>query len=258
MQDCEITKSYIESTNIVCIFIKIYFTRAHSHDIIFARNSSLEIRRLHQNVIPNEWSIKGVFWHIIDGTAVFNWPIHHNTVKIYQKLDYVNHLRETSQILASFFIEFPLITRIELHESGSRMFMMTSSNGNIFRVTGHLCRWIPRTKASDASFDVFFDLRLITRPSKQSQGWWFETPSCPLWLHCNGHISFIDIEFEHAIYLLRRVSAFRWATLYHATYPSSDEHANKLSDYPKGKHLTLNYRINGVPTIVISIWFITA
>ena len=33
--------------------------------------------------------------------------------------------------------------------------MMTSSNGNIFRVTGHLCveftgpRWIPRTKASD-------------------------------------------------------------------------------------------------------------
>ena len=39
--------------------------------------------------------------------------------------------------------------------------MMTSSNGNIFRVTGHLCgefagpRWIPRTKASD----IFFDLR---------------------------------------------------------------------------------------------------
>ena len=34
--------------------------------------------------------------------------------------------------------------------------MMTSSNVNIFRVTGHLCgeftghRWIPRTKASDA------------------------------------------------------------------------------------------------------------
>ena len=36
------------------------------------------------------------------------------------------------------------------------MSMMTSSNGNIFRVTGHLCgeftgpRWIPHTKASDA------------------------------------------------------------------------------------------------------------
>ena len=39
--------------------------------------------------------------------------------------------------------------------------MMTSSNGNIFRVTGHLCReftgprWIPRTKTSDAELWCF-------------------------------------------------------------------------------------------------------
>ena len=32
-------------------------------------------------------------------------------------------------------------------------------------------------------FDVFFDLRLNKRVSKQSSGWWFETPSRPLWLH---------------------------------------------------------------------------
>ena len=38
---------------------------------------------------------------------------------------------------------------------------MTSSNGNIFRVTGHLCgeftgpRWIPHTKASDAELWCF-------------------------------------------------------------------------------------------------------
>ena len=35
------------------------------------------------------------------------------------------------------------------------------------------------------SFDVFFDLRLNQRLSKQSWGWWFETPSHPLWRHCN-------------------------------------------------------------------------
>ena len=36
------------------------------------------------------------------------------------------------------------------------------------------------------SFDVFFDLRLHKRLSKQSWGWWFETkPSCPLWRHCD-------------------------------------------------------------------------
>ena len=44
--------------------------------------------------------------------------------------------------------------------------MMTSSNGNIFRVTGHWCgkfaghRWMPRTKASDAELWRFFDLCL--------------------------------------------------------------------------------------------------
>ena len=37
------------------------------------------------------------------------------------------------------------------------------------------------------SFDVFFDLRLNKRLSKQSWGWWFETLSCPLWLHCNEY-----------------------------------------------------------------------
>ena len=35
------------------------------------------------------------------------------------------------------------------------------------------------------SFDVFFDLRLNRRLSKQWWGWWFETPSHPLWCHCN-------------------------------------------------------------------------
>ena len=35
------------------------------------------------------------------------------------------------------------------------------------------------------SFGVFFDLHLNIRLCKQSQGWWFETPSRPLWRHCN-------------------------------------------------------------------------
>ena len=32
---------------------------------------------------------------------------------------------------------------------------------------------------------LFFDLRLNKRLSKQSWGWWFETPSRPLWRHNN-------------------------------------------------------------------------
>ena len=45
----------------------------------------------------------------------------------------------------------------------------------------------PSQKPVTRSFDVFFDLRLNKRLGKQSQGWWFETTSCPLWRHCNGN-----------------------------------------------------------------------
>ena len=70
---------------------------------------------------------------------------------------------------------------------------MTSSNGNIFRVTGHLCgeftglRWMawPAQGPVTRSFDIFFDLRLNKRLSKQSWGWWFETLSCSLWRRRN-------------------------------------------------------------------------
>ena len=36
------------------------------------------------------------------------------------------------------------------------------------------------------SFDVFFDLRLNKRLSKQAWGWWFEMPTHSLWRHCNA------------------------------------------------------------------------
>ena len=35
------------------------------------------------------------------------------------------------------------------------------------------------------SWDVFFDLRLNERLSKQPWGWWVDAPSRPLWRHCN-------------------------------------------------------------------------
>ena len=62
----------------------------------------------------------------------------------------------------------------------STLSMMTSSNGNIFRVTGPL--WEEST--GHRSFDVFFDLRLNKRLSKQRRRQWFETPSRSLWRHC--------------------------------------------------------------------------
>ena len=70
--------------------------------------------------------------------------------------------------------------------------MMTSSNGNIFRVTGPLCGEFtgpgefPTQRPVTRSFDVFFDLRPNKRLSKQWPGWWFETLSRPFWRHRNA------------------------------------------------------------------------
>ena len=72
------------------------------------------------------------------------------------------------------------------------VFMMTSSNGKICRVTGHLCGEFtspgefPAQRPVTRSFDVFFDLSLNKRLSKQPPGWWCETPLWSLWRQCNA------------------------------------------------------------------------
>ena len=85
----------------------------------------------------------------------------------------------------------PIIFTFWYPVSKGVVFMMTSSNGNIFRVTGPLCGEFtgpgefPAQRPVTRSFDVFFDLRTNKRLSKQPWGWWFETPSWSLWRHCN-------------------------------------------------------------------------
>ena len=43
----------------------------------------------------------------------------------------------------------------------------------------------PAQRPVTLSFDAFFDLGLNEQLSKQSWGWWFKMPSCPLWHHSN-------------------------------------------------------------------------
>ena len=45
----------------------------------------------------------------------------------------------------------------------------------------------PSQRLFTRSVDVFFDIRPNKRLSKQSWGWWFETPSHSLWRHCNNN-----------------------------------------------------------------------
>ena len=75
--------------------------------------------------------------------------------------------------------------------------MMASSNGNIFRVTSPL--WgtplvtggFSSQRPVTRSFDVFFELRLNKRLSKQSRRRWFEPPWRSIWRHCHGYLKWV-------------------------------------------------------------------
>ena len=67
----------------------------------------------------------------------------------------------------------------------------------------------PAQKPVTRSFDVFLDLRLNERLSKQSWDWWSKTPSRSLWCHVNEHhmqegpfnCNFITVKW-HPIWLI--------------------------------------------------------
>ena len=79
---------------------------------------------------------------------------------------------------------------------------MTSSNGNISALLA-LCAGnspvtgeFPSQRPVTRSFDIFFDLRLNKRLSKQSRGWWFDTPARSLWRHCNGSLRRVNCPWD--------------------------------------------------------------
>ena len=119
--------------------------------------------------------------------------------------------------------------------------MMT--NGNIFRVTGPLWgeltghRWIPLTKASGAELWCFLWSALSKGMSKQSRHRWFETPSRPLWRHCNDdkYINTLgSLVFGHyrscCWYQLNTLSCFDLHVLVIIRRPHRESDRIKLND----------------------------
>ena len=91
------------------------------------------------------------------------WPWQTIGHLFYATSSFVNHFKAISE----FKLEWQS-ANTQFHSKSAifvpcdlEIFMMTSSNGNIFRVTDHLCgkftgpRWISRTKASDAELWCF-------------------------------------------------------------------------------------------------------
>ena len=66
---------------------------------------------------------------------------------------------------------------------GVFMLIWKAAGGNV-NLDGIDVYWCACTR----SFGVFFDLRLNKQLSKQSWGWWLETPLRSLWRHCNAQL----------------------------------------------------------------------
>ena len=100
-----------------------------------------------------------------------NWDLQGQQFMMFRRIKFKLY---SSQIFIHFQLEIEIVschipmTHLYYHQTAGHM--MTSSNGNIFRV-------FPAQRPVTRSFDVFFDLRLNKRLSKQSWGWWCETLS---------------------------------------------------------------------------------
>ena len=69
------------------------------------------------------------------------------------------------------------------HQMGTFSALLTICAGNS-PVNGEF----PAQRPVARSFDIFFDLRLNKQLSKQSWGWWSETPMSSFWRQCNATI----------------------------------------------------------------------
>ena len=108
-------------------------------------------------------------------------------------------------------------------------------------------QWIPLTKASDAKPWCFlWSLPEYSWVNNRDAGdlrrhhahwcWWFETPSCPLWCHCNEvqswtHVLLCQYILEHLITELKLLQSCAKPSIYHRSRYNSFE--IKVSDEPK-------------------------
>ena len=109
---------------------------------------------------------------------------------------------------------------IQCYWTQKNQYMMKPPNGTIFCVTGPLWgestghRWIP---LKGQWLDVFFDLRLNKRLSKQSRRRGFAMPLRSLWRHCNDFSLHTQTEIETINRNFK--SGFLGQSYYHISLP---------------------------------------
>ena len=111
----------------------------------------------------------------------------------------------------------------------------------------------PAQRAVTRSFSSFFDLRLNQQLSKQCRRWWFETPLCWLWRHCNGmHVE--NNSYKVWLQIIEIVKHNR----YGASRTSYEKESFCVCAQPMRQSVTLQHRLSLAGCIqgkaVMSVW----
>ena len=88
-------------------------------------------------------------------------------------------------------------------------------------VTGEFPAQRPVTRG----FDIYFDLLLNKRLSKQSWGWWFEMPSCPL-CHYNDFYRRIQTYKVQLSFIVRIVA---WYDIFESSQERNERYGTYFS-----------------------------
>ena len=86
----------------------------------------------------------------------------------------------SSETCGPSILQYNFILRLMRHQIETFSALLARCAGNS-PVTSEFPSQRPVTRI----FDIFFDMHLNKQLSKQSWGWWFDTPSRPLWRHSN-------------------------------------------------------------------------
>ena len=131
-------------------------------------------------------------------------------------------------------------------------YMMTPSNWN-FSALLALCAGnspvtgeCPAQRPVTRGFDVFFDLRLNGRLSKQSWGWWFEKLLRPLWRHSNDNQTKTQKPHIIAGPLWGESGSNRWIPFTKSAYCGKCFHVMTSSWHSLGLVLSTNVRVRKI------------
>ena len=134
--------------------------------------------------VSNNWAMQSkMVFNICKGKSCssfyvkeFDVIVHKKVFSLYDPIKFLAILYPKS--LANLVVEVETTSWRHQMETFSALLAVCAGNSP---VTGEF----PAQKPVTRSFDILFGLRLNKRLSQQSWGWWFETPSRPLWRHGN-------------------------------------------------------------------------